>query len=156
MSAPAPPGGGTAQWTSRRRWLAVALAAYAVVLALALLTPTSGTQSSMAAWVVDIGRWVGVPERLATQPRAEFVCNALIVVPLAALGALVWPGGRWQSWTAWAFVGACAVELAQGLLLPMRTVSTADVVANTLGALAGALGVALLRLIVGLVVDDSN
>jgi glycopeptide antibiotics resistance protein len=103
--------------------------AYSVLLGVALLAPTSGTQSGMAGWITY--GWLD-------QQRAEFVCNALIVAPVSALGSLVWPRTRWQDWTAWTFIGAGLVELTQGLLLPERTASYADVVANTLGALLGA------------------
>lgn len=99
----------------RRRALAIALAAYSVVLAVVLLAPTSSHQSEAASWLGDVGSWFGVPERFRTQSRVEFVCNALILMP---------------------------VELTQGLVLPHRTVATADVVANTLGGSGGALAVA--------------
>jgi hypothetical protein len=122
-----------------RRWEIAGLAVYAIALGVALLAPTSGTQSHLAGLVVDLAADVGAPAGRVTQARAEFLCNALIVVPVSALGSLVWPRTRWQDWTAWAFVGASLVELTQGVLLPARTASYADIVANTLGALLGAL-----------------
>ena len=128
-----------------RRTYAVALVLYAVFLAVVLLAPTSGDQSAAAGWLVDLGRAVGVPDRLATQPRAEFIANILILMPLSALAALVWPRPGWRDWTAWTFVVACCVELAQGLLLSQRTASFTDVVANTLGGLGGAVVVVVLR-----------
>lgn len=128
----------------RAVWLA-ALVGYAIFLAIVLLWPTSGTQSAGAAWLVDIARAFGVAPEIATQARAEFVANVLIVVPLSALAALVWPRSTWRDVTAWAFVLACAIETVQGLLLPGRTPSTVDVVANTLGGLVGALAIAALR-----------
>lgn len=121
----------------------VALAAYSAVLAVVLLAPTSGNQSEAASWLGDLGAWIGLPERFVTQPRVEFVCNALILMPLSALGSLVWPRVGWREWTAYAFVIAGGVELTQGILLPERTVATADVVANTLGGLGGALVIAI-------------
>lgn len=118
------------------------LAAYAVFLVVVLLAPTSTEQSEGASRLVDLGRAVGVPERLATQERAEFLANALILMPLSALGSLVWPRTTWRDWTAYAFLIAGCVEVAQGLLLPGRTASYADVVANALGGLGGAAVVA--------------
>jgi glycopeptide antibiotics resistance protein len=128
-----------------RRAVGWALVGYALLLGLALLAPTSGTQSHMASWVVDLSHALGVPERLATQPRAEFLCNALILAPLTALAALWWPRTSWRDWTAGSFVLALGVEVLQGVLLPARTASYADVVANTLGGLGGAVLVAVLR-----------
>ncbi|MGB0101357.1 MAG: VanZ family protein, partial [Nocardioides sp.] len=65
--------------------------------------------------------------------------------PVAALGSLIWSRLTWQEWTAYAFVGAGLVELTQGLLLPDRSATFSDVVANTLGGLIGAAVVAVVR-----------
>ena len=121
-----------------RRALLVALATYSALLAVALLAPTSGTQSQMASWVVDAGTTLGFSPQTASQARAEFLCNALILMPISALGSLIWLRTTWRDWTAYAFVVAGVVELTQGLLLPSRTASYTDIVANTLGGLGGA------------------
>lgn len=134
---------------SARRWALVALLVYATLLTVALLAPTSGTQSSMAGWVRDLGTQLGLSTRLATQGRAEFLCNALIVAPISAAGSLLWPRTTWRDWTAYAFVLACTVEGLQGLALPERTASQTDVVANTLGGLLGALTVLVVRRAIG-------
>jgi glycopeptide antibiotics resistance protein len=123
----------------------VALVVYSVLLAIALLAPTSGTQSGMASWVSDLGVWVGFSEQTASQARAEFLCNAAILAPVSALGSLIWARTTWRDWTAYAFVIACAVELTQGALLPGRTASQVDIVANTLGGLVGAVAVLVAR-----------
>src|SRR4051812_7475335 len=128
-----------------RRALAIALVAWCCFLAVALLAPSSGAQSSTVGHVVVVARWFGAPDWLATQARMEFVCNALILMPLSALGSLLWPRTSWRDWTAYAFVVAGLVELTQGLLLSARTASFVDVVANTLGGLGGAVAVMLLR-----------
>ncbi len=115
----------------------VLLVVYAVVLAAVLLSPTSQVQS---AAVVD-GEGVlraFLPDGLVTFSRVEVLMNVLVVAPVAYLGTLVWPRLRWQDWTAYVFIGAAAVELAQGLLLPGRDASFTDVFANTAGALLGA------------------
>ena len=125
----------------------VALVVYSVLLGIALLAPTSGTQSGMASWVSDLGVWVGFSAETASQSRAEFLCNAAILAPVSALGSLIWPRTTWRDWTAYAFVIACGVELTQGAVLPHRTASQVDIVANTLGGLGGAVAVlAALRL----------
>ena len=125
--------------SSGRRALLLALVGYTVLLGVALLAPTSGHQSALAAHVRDLGLWVGFSPERATQERAEFLCNALILAPVPALGSLLWPRASWRDWTAAVFVAAGTVELVQGLLLPERTASYEDIVANTLGGLLGAL-----------------
>ncbi|GAA1758071.1 hypothetical protein GCM10009795_000550 [Nocardioides hankookensis] len=107
----------------------VALLVYSVLLGIALLAPTSGDQSTMASWIA-----VGS----VSQAQAEFLCNIAILAPVSALGSLIWRRTTWRDWTAYAFVLACAVELTQGIFLGERTASATDVVANTLGGLAGA------------------
>jgi glycopeptide antibiotics resistance protein len=121
-----------------------ALVAYCCFLAVVLLAPTSSDQSRAAAVLVDLGRQAGFA-RYANQVRAEFIANALILMPVSALGSLVWTRTNWRDWTAWGFLLAGCVELAQGLALAARTASFTDVVANTLGAMGGALFVAVLR-----------
>ena len=128
-----------------RGGLTLALVGYGAVLALVLLAPTSDVQSALVAHVDRLVVRVGVPADLATQARAEFVCNALILMPVSALGSLRWPRTTWRDWTAYAFLVAGVVELAQGLLLPERTATFADVAANTLGGLGGAAAVAFVR-----------
>jgi hypothetical protein len=131
--------------TATQRRLTVALLAYGAFLALVLLAPTSGPQSTSARWVADLVTGVGMPERIATEARVEFVLNALILMPVSALGSLRWPRTTWRDWTAYAFVIAGTVELMQGLFLPARTATFVDVAANTLGGLGGAAVVALVR-----------
>jgi hypothetical protein len=128
-----------------RRALVTALVVYSALLAVALLAPSSGHQSSLAAHVRDLGTWVGFSPELATQARAEFLCNALILAPVPALGSLVWLRTGWRDWVAGVFVVAGCIEVVQGLFLPQRTASYEDVVANTLGALGGAVAGAVAR-----------
>ena len=131
--------------TATQRRLTVALVAYGAFLALVLLAPTSGPQSTGAGWVVDLATGVGIPAHIATGSRVEFVLNALILMPVSALGSLRWPRTNWRDWTAYAFVIAGAVELFQGLFLPNRSATFVDVVANTLGGLGGAAAVAIVH-----------
>jgi glycopeptide antibiotics resistance protein len=124
------------------RWLTrhakVLLAGYMVFLALALLWPTSGWQSSDVRWIGRILGDIGVPASAMTAPRLEFVMNAVIIAPVPFLGAVLLPRYTWRDWTALGFAGALLVEIVQGLLLAGRNASYVDVVANTLGALVGA------------------
>lgn len=111
---------------------------YAVLLAVALLSPSSEVQSSL---VVDVARLLRsfLPDSWINYTRVEVGLNAVIVAPLTFLGSVAWSRLRWQDWTAYGFLGAAAVELVQGVLLPARQASFSDIVANTAGACVGAL-----------------
>jgi glycopeptide antibiotics resistance protein len=123
----------------------VLLSVYLVVLLVALLAPDPGRQTEAVLRLQDLLARVGVDGPQVTYDRLEVVGNALIVVPVALLGSVIRPAWTWRDWTALAFVGSLAVETVQGLLLPDRQAAFSDVVANTAGALAGALLFRLLR-----------
>jgi hypothetical protein len=116
----------------------VLLVVYVVVLAAVFFSPTNRVQTDA---VVDVGHAVApfLPRSWAGFAPIEVLLNVAIVAPVSFLGSMVWPRLRWQDWTAYGFVGATSVELIQGLLLPGRQASFSDVVANTAGALVGAL-----------------
>ena len=122
----------------RRPAALVLLLLYLLFLAYVFLSPSS-EMPSMAVSVLDRVLFrLGFPETLTTPERLEFLCNALILVPVPVLGFVVLPRWSWRDWTAIGFAFASFIEVTQGLLLPGRTASHADVVANTLGALLGA------------------
>ena len=77
--------------------------------------------------------------------RVEFVLNAAMVAPPVLLASLLVPRHPWANWVVYGFVASCAVELVQGLYLPPRSAEFEDVVANTLGALAGAVVASLIH-----------
>jgi hypothetical protein len=122
-----------------RRALAVALAAWTVVLAVTLLAPSAAGPS----WLVETGSGIlgrlGLPEVLAAPERVEFGLNAAAFVPLSLLGTLLWPRPTWRDWTAIGFTASFLVEVVQAVALGGRSETHADVVANTLGTLLGAL-----------------
>lgn len=130
--------------TLARRVARVGLAAYAALLGVALLAPTSVTQSAMAAWIGGLGRAAGLPAYVTVQPHVELICNALIVAPVVAAASLLRPRVPWWAWTGATCAVSCLVEATQGTLLPDRTPSLADVAANTVGGLLGALAAAAL------------
>lgn len=115
----------------------VALVLYALFLAFVTLSPSAGLQVAVVASSADVLS-LGLPDRLVTGSRVEMGLNALMVVPLTFLASLVLPRVRWQDWTAYGFLGACLVELVQGLALAGRSATFVDVVANTLGGAVGA------------------
>ena len=65
--------------------------------------------------------------------------NVVAFVPLSLLGSLLWTRPTWRDWTAVGFVVSFAVEVVQAVALDARQATNADVVANTLGMLVGAL-----------------
>ena len=117
----------------------ILLGIYSVLLALALFSPTSHLQYGAVIQLSSLLGSHGIPEKFVTYPRLEVLMNAAIVAPLTFLASLSWPAWSWRDWTAAGFLGAVAVELTQGLLLPDRQAAFSDIVANTAGALAGAL-----------------
>jgi hypothetical protein len=119
-----------------------ALAAYCLFLALILLNPSAEVPTASVLRVTEIADAMGAPAWALASGRPEFLLNVAIVVPVPLLGSFVWRGWTWRDWTAYGFVASSAVELAQGLLLPLRSASHMDVVANTLGAAAGAVAAA--------------
>ncbi|QWZ08094.1 VanZ family protein [Nocardioides panacis] len=131
--------------TRSARVAGLLLSVYLVLLLVALLAPESGRQTEAVYWLQHLLARVGVDGPQVTYDRLEVVGNALIVVPVALLGSEIRPAWSWRDWTALAFLGSLAVETVQGLLLPDRQAAFSDVVANTVGALAGALLFRLLR-----------
>ena len=116
----------------------ILLVVYSVFLAAVLFSPTSDRQNDAVVWLGSVLVALGVPEHIVMFGRLEVVMNVAIIAPVTFLGSIVQPRLSWRDWTAWGFVVAVGVELAQGLLLPDRETSFSDVVANTAGALAGA------------------
>ena len=123
----------------RRALLGLAFVAYVGLVLLVVLAPTPTVASSVVIEVIDVGRRLGVPEALLVGTRVEFALNTLMVVPVSLLGSLLWPALSWRDWLAIGFIGSAAVELAQGLLLPERSATFVDIVANALGAGVGAI-----------------
>jgi hypothetical protein len=121
-----------------RRAARVALAAYAAFLAFVLLNPSADVPSSSVSWLAETASRIGLPGPLVVPGRVEFVANVLILIPLSFLGSVLLPRLTWRDWTAYGFVLSGTVELVQALLLPARSATFADVVANTSGALLGA------------------
>jgi glycopeptide antibiotics resistance protein len=114
----------------------VLLVVYSALLLIAVLSPSSHDQSHAVFWLGYRLQDLGM--RAATFTRLEVVMNAVIVAPVTFLASFVWPRHSWRDWAAFGFLVSLAVEAAQALLLPDRQASFSDVVANTAGALLGA------------------
>jgi VanZ family protein len=127
-----------------RRAVAVALAAWTVVLAVTLLAPSSAGPSWLVDTLSGILDRLGLPDALVAAERVEFGLNVAAFVPLSLLGTLLWQRPTWRDWTAIGFVASFLVEVVQAVALDGRSATHSDVVANTLGTLLGALlGLAL-------------
>ena len=131
------------------RWRGALLAgfvAYLGLLAVVLLGPSTRPGDRGIELGVRVLLRVGVPDALVTPERVEALLNVALLAPLSAFGLLLWPGSNWRDWTAYGFVVALVAETWQGLVFAARTATFSDVVANTAGALVGAVVVSALRL----------
>lgn len=91
----------------------------------------------------------GAPAMATGQGRVEFMLNTAMFAPLSFLAALTFPRHPWANWVVYALVASGGVELIQGLYLPPRSAQFEDIVANTTGALLGALFGAVVTLLLG-------
>jgi glycopeptide antibiotics resistance protein len=128
-----------------RHLLVLLLVGYVVFLGWLLLNPSAAAPSATVRHVAAALRGLGLPPGLVSNGRVEFGLNAAMFAPLTMLTVLIWPRFAWTHWVAWAFVLSSAVEVCQALALPERSAQFVDVVANTLGALAGAWLMGLVR-----------
>lgn len=121
--------------------------AYVVYLAALLYLvwePDASTPGGVVVWLAEVLAGWGLPDALRV---VEFGLNVLLFVPLSLLGAFVLD--RWDTrfWLFAGLGGTVVIELVQGLLLPLRSASGSDLVANTSGAVVGLAGAQLLRLV---------
>jgi glycopeptide antibiotics resistance protein len=78
----------------------------------------------------------------------EFSANILFFVPVGFLGGLALSRRFWWLSAVLGLLLSCAVEVAQATFLPGRVASPKDVLANTTGAVIGAVLAGLVRLVV--------
>jgi glycopeptide antibiotics resistance protein len=123
----------------------VLLIGYGAGAAVVLLMPFGSVPAAGAGRLAHLLASTGAPTWVVSNGHFQFACNALIVMPISALGSVRWRRTTWQDWTAYVFLAACGVELTQALLLPEREPAFTDVVANTLGGFAGAVIVVVVR-----------
>lgn len=113
-----------------RRALVAALLVYVVALALIAFWPTHVDR--------DAGPLLSAIERVfpwATYRRIEFTANIALFVPF---GVLLTPLLRsWPIALACGVGASLAIELVQEVVLPGRTASALDVLANSLGTAVG-------------------
>lgn len=119
--------------------------AYVVYLATVLYLvwePDASTPGGVVVVLADLLGGLGLPGAVRV---VEVGLNVVLFVPLSLLGAFVLD--RWDAhwWLLAGLGGTVLIELVQGMLLPGRSASGSDVVANTAGALVGLVLAHLLR-----------
>jgi glycopeptide antibiotics resistance protein len=141
--------GATYAGAFRVRFIAALTAMYVVVVLVVTLWPTTVDQG-MAPYIDRLlaKLWSkGVPT-FVDYGFIEFSANVVFFVPVGFLLALLLPSRlQWFAILGGAALSAC-VETAQGLFLPGRVSSVADVVANTIGAVLGCLAAVALRMLI--------
>lgn len=120
------------------RWLKALFIAYLVALAFVVFLP-SREASTVTGFVGVIAGWLsvlGLPKD-AAGIAVEFIANIVMFVPFGLFVRLLKPA-LWNWWplALLAAVSSGTIEVVQ-LLVPGRVTALSDVVANTLGALAG-------------------
>ncbi|MFJ4209623.1 VanZ family protein [Paenarthrobacter sp. NPDC089675] len=123
-----------------QRWLQATFVAYLVALALVVFLP-SKEAGTVTGFVGVIAAWLAALGLPYTEAAAgvEFISNIVMFVPFGGLVAFLWPS-RWNSWRMLLLGAATStfIELTQ-LLIPGRVTALSDVIANTSGAVLGAL-----------------
>lgn len=111
---------------------------YALALALIAFWPTPVDRAGHDALQRALG-WLheqGAPAWLS-YGMVEFASNIVLFIP-AGLLVVVLAGARfWWLGPVLGLLGSAAIELGQLVLLPARTASARDIVANTSGAIIG-------------------
>ena len=119
--------------------LTIAYLVYLVAVGVLVFSPTGDQASGSVVWVSHLLHSWHTPVWLWRPVSVEWGLNVLMFVPLSLLGSAFRPGWTWRDWIGVGFVASGLIELVQLVLLPNRVASFSDVVANTLGALVGAL-----------------
>ena len=124
----------------------ILLLAYAGIVLLATMWPTpldQGYEESISRLLAVLHR-NGIPDWFGYS-KLEFSANILMFVPIGFLVALLLPWRVW--WLVFLLAPAFSVgiEFTQASLLAERFATPVDVVANSLGAVIGAIAAALVR-----------
>jgi glycopeptide antibiotics resistance protein len=127
-----------------RRALALVFVGYLVVLAILVLDPSQQAPGQSLSLVSGILQAIGAPVP-ADSPFLEVASNVALFIPLGLLGLLLWPSRGIVGWTGIGALLSAVVELSQLLFLPHRFATVNDVVANSAGALLGAVAVTVIR-----------
>jgi len=100
--------------------------------------PFENKRENVISWSLDriheveMLRWV-------TFDGLDFVAKMLIFVPFGLLLVLIFSRRRWVFVVFLGLITSCWIELAQNIWIPSRSADGQDVLANTAGALLGAM-----------------
>lgn len=114
------------------------LAAYAVYLLAAaymVFWPQPDTPAGTVSHLADAMATVGLGFISGTM--IEFVLNVILFVPMTLLGVLTWPRVNPIQWVLLGVAATGFIEVLQFLVLPDRSATLSDLIANTLGAVIG-------------------
>lgn len=128
-----------------RQVVAGLLCAYLGILVFMVVVPWGDIPTRVLSGAARAADRLGAPAVLLEPTRFEFIANVLVVVPVVAAVSWLVPKVRWTEWTAYGFVASISVEALQALVVTGRSATYSDVVANTAGALAGAVVGLLVR-----------
>ncbi|PYI65822.1 VanZ family protein [Arthrobacter livingstonensis] len=103
--------------------------------------PVDGALMQVIAWLHSHG----LPQWFIGYRKVEFAANILLFVPFGFIIAVRLHRIYWWVAVAAAAVVSGLIELTQAMLLPERVPAWSDIVANTSGALIGAVLVLTLR-----------
>ena len=120
------------------------MAAYLIAVAWIVFWPSADPATSSVAWMSEVLGSLGAPAWMSGA-IVEFLANIALFLPLSFLGSLLIMTWSWRRWLLIGFVASAVIELGQLAVLPDRSATVVDVVANTLGALLGATLVLPLR-----------
>jgi glycopeptide antibiotics resistance protein len=116
----------------------------AVLLATMWPTPLDHGYATSIDKFLSVLHRNGVPQWFGYN-KLEFFANVVMFIPLGFLVTMLLPGKVW--WLALVLCPALSVgiEFAQGALLSARFATVSDVIANSIGAVIGAIFAVLLR-----------
>lgn len=159
MSLPEKVGGVEVADRFRVRFVSALLALYVGCVLLVTLTP-SPVDKGVSVYIDRILQEFherGLPGFFG-YAEVEFLANVAMFVPVGFLAALVLPRNLWWVLLVLGPIASAVIEGMQLLFLPARYASVLDIVANSMGALAGAILAVAIRMLVNhrdrLLVDD--
>ena len=117
---------------------------YVLFLAFTVFWPSAEYATGTVDVATDFLHSLGAPGWI-TDSWMEFLANIVLFIPLSLLGSVLLDRWGWRFWLGAGFAASACIELAQLIFLGGRSPTLLDVLANTLGAVAGALIAVALR-----------
>lgn len=133
--------------TTRHRLAVIVVFLYFAALAAIAFWPTpvdrpfDGDLLNFLRWL----RSLSIPQFIASFTSVEFMANIVLFMPFGIILAVRLPRMFWWVALPAGAVLSSLIELVQGTFLPERVFDVRDIVANSCGALIGALAVILWR-----------